>query len=30
VAHMVENMAAAFGRLPDSQTRERMIRLFEA
>jgi diketogulonate reductase-like aldo/keto reductase len=27
--HMVENMAAGFGRLPDARTRQRMVRLFE-
>ena len=27
--HMVDNMAAGYGRLPDEPTRQRMIRLFE-
>lgn len=30
VAHMRENMGAAYGRLPDGKTRERMIRTFAA
>lgn len=29
-SHMLENMAAGFGRLPDAKMRQRMIRLFEA
>ena len=30
VEHMVENMGAGFGRLPDAELRERMIREFDA
>lgn len=30
VHHMVENMGAGFGRLPDAKTRQRMIRYFES
>ncbi len=30
VPHMVENMGAGFGRLPDAKTRQRMIRYFES
>lgn len=30
VHHMVDNMAAGFGRLPDSNTRKRMIRYYES
>lgn len=29
VNHMVENMGAGFGRLPDARTRQRMIRFFD-
>jgi diketogulonate reductase-like aldo/keto reductase len=29
-AHMLENMGALYGRLPDASTRQRMARYFEA
>ena len=29
VDHMRDNMGAAFGRLPDSETRQRMVRYVE-
>jgi aryl-alcohol dehydrogenase-like predicted oxidoreductase len=30
VHHMVDNMAAGFGRLPDADMRKRLIRQFES